>query len=96
MMIDLSRQAGGVKTVHVTSLEGDHLEASSKWSKSNLTPAPIPGIMSPVPPSTQASPLRPDNSHGDRQAAEAKWMELQMKKPCAYMATIDLEYEIQP
>lgn len=32
----------------------------------------------------------------ERQAAEAKWMELQMKKPCAYMATIDLEYEIQP
>eukprot|EP00961_Rhodomonas_salina_P268976 3634785-Rhodomonas_salina.3 len=31
-----------------------------------------------------------------RQAAEGKWMELQMRKPCSYMATIELEYEIQP
>lgn len=30
-----------------------------------------------------------------RQAAEAKWMELQMKKPCSYMATLELEYEVQ-
>jgi hypothetical protein len=31
-----------------------------------------------------------------RQAAEAKWMELQLKKPCSYMATVELHYEIQP
>eukprot|EP00961_Rhodomonas_salina_P262410 3546269-Rhodomonas_salina.3 len=30
-----------------------------------------------------------------RQTAEAKWMELQMKKPCSYMATLELEYEVQ-
>lgn len=31
-----------------------------------------------------------------RQAAEAKWMELQLKKPCSYMATVEIEYEITP
>jgi hypothetical protein len=31
-----------------------------------------------------------------RQAAEAKWMELQMKKPCTYIATFELEYELTP
>lgn len=31
-----------------------------------------------------------------RQAAEAKWMELQLKKPCSYIATLELEYELQP
>jgi hypothetical protein len=31
-----------------------------------------------------------------RQAGEAKWMELQLKKPCSYIATVALEYEITP
>lgn len=32
----------------------------------------------------------------ERQAAEAKWMEIQLKRPCSYLATIELEYELQP
>lgn len=31
-----------------------------------------------------------------KQAAETKWLELQMKKPCSYTATVEIEYEIQP
>mmetsp|Transcript_34395 Transcript_34395/g.81097 ORF Transcript_34395/g.81097 Transcript_34395/m.81097 type:complete len:308 (-) Transcript_34395:47-970(-) len=31
-----------------------------------------------------------------RQAAEAKWMELQLKKPCTFIASVLLEYEVQP
>lgn len=31
-----------------------------------------------------------------RQAAEAKWMEIQLKRPCSYMATVELTYELQP
>lgn len=30
------------------------------------------------------------------QAAEAKWMEMQLKRPCSYVGTFEIEYEISP
>lgn len=35
-------------------------------------------------------------SSQERQAAESKWMEMQLTKPCTYLATVELQYEIQP
>ena len=32
----------------------------------------------------------------EMQTAEAKWMEMQLKKPCSYVGTFEIEYEITP